>query len=86
MESGSQRHTSIGLWLVVGLTLALALLALLVSALVGLVPWPVLIGVWLLTNALIPLLTARPRRGAGAHRRNAHAVRFGQPAPSLARR
>lgn len=83
MESGSQRHTSIGLWLVVGLTLALALL---VSALVGLVPWPVLVGVWLLTNALIPLLTARPRRGAGAHRRNAHAVRFGQPAPSLARR
>jgi len=53
------RRASIGPWLVLGLALALALLALLGAALLGRLPWSVPIATWLLTNALVPLATLR---------------------------
>jgi membrane-associated PAP2 superfamily phosphatase len=58
----------LGLYLLFGVTLGLALIALLVAVLAGRLPWPVLPVTWLGGNALVLLLTTRPARRSGGHR------------------
>src|SRR3712207_9371112 len=68
LEAGAMRSGWLGLYLLFGVMLGLALIALLATVLAGRLPWPVLPVTWLGGNALVLLLTTRPARRSGGRR------------------